>query len=129
MNLKDPGRFRTEADNLEEQLCCFNIQNNDRCLNTLLGKTIRNRELSTDAIHFQTKRVKIRNGGTFDAIAELENLISNSASISGHGREKQVGGKAKSSTSSRGRKRSQQDLDSFLCDEEEPKRKKARKIK
>lgn len=65
----------------------------------------------------------------FNASAELENLISNFASISGHGREKQVGGKAKSSTSSRGRKRSQQDLDFFLCDEEEPKRKKARKIK
>ena len=132
INIKDPGRFRTEADNLEEQLCCFNIENNDRCLNAFLGKTIRNRELSTDAIHFQTKRVKIRtknNGGTFDATEELENLISNSASISGHGREKQVGGKAKSSTSSRGRKRSQQDLDFFLCDEEEPKRKKARKIK
>lgn len=37
----------------------------------------------------------------FEAISELENLISNGESISGHGREKQVGRRA----TSRGRNR------------------------
>ena len=55
----------------------------------------------------------------FNASAELENLISNFASISGHGREKQLSGKAKSN--SKGRK-TKQDLDFFLCDEGEPKK-------
>ena len=74
INIKDPGRFRTEADNLEEQLCCFNIENNDRCLNAFLGKTIRNRELSTDAIHFQTKRVKIIGQKiTVERLTQLQN--------------------------------------------------------
>ena len=55
----------------------------------------------------------------FNTIAEIENLISNFGSISGHGREKQVSGKAKSN--SKGRK-TKQDIDFFLCDEGEPKK-------
>ena len=60
-------------------------------------KKIRKSKLPADVIHFQIERVNrsmINNNETFDATSKLESLISNGASISGHGREKQVGGKA-----------------------------------
>ena len=67
--------------------------------NVFPSKRIRNTEQPTNFIHFQIKRGKRRVKNTdkkFEAISELENLISSGASISGHGGEKQVGRKATS---------------------------------
>ena len=79
---------------------------------------IRNCELPKDAIHFHIEQVRGRtknNGEKFEASGDssplasnvsllfFESLIINGAIIRGHGKEKQVSGKAKSS--SRRRKR------------------------
>ena len=53
--------------------------------------------LPANTIHFQIEQVKSRTKNTnkaFDTNSELESLSSNDTSISGHVREKQVGGKA-----------------------------------
>lgn len=38
------GKYRTKADNLEEQACYFNLKNKDKLLNALPSKRIRNSE-------------------------------------------------------------------------------------
>lgn len=88
--------FHREPNNRDELTCSLNIKKKYRLLNVFPRKITRNSELPADVIYFQIKQVKssVKNTNkTFEATSELENLISNGASISGHGREKQVGGK------------------------------------
>ena len=42
------GKYRTKADNLEEQTCYFNLKNKDKLLNALPSKRIRNSEAPND---------------------------------------------------------------------------------
>ena len=83
INPNGPGRFRTEADNAEEQTRHFNISKNDKLFNTFLSKRIRNSILKETDIYFQIGRVESRskNNENFDASIELKDLIENDTSV------------------------------------------------
>lgn len=104
INPNNLTRFYREPDNLEELTCSLSIKKKDGLLIVFPRKITQNSDLPADVIYFQIKQVKssVKNTNkTFEATSELENLISNGASISGHGIEKQFGGKV----TCRGKKR------------------------
>ena len=85
INRNSPGKYRTKADNLKKQTCYFSVTNNDKLFKVFLSKRIKNSEAPNNKINFQIElvRSRIRNTDeTFDASSELENIISNGASIS-----------------------------------------------
>ena len=81
INPNSPGKFRTKADNPEEQHCYFNIKTNEKLHNTFIGKTIRNSTSKIDSVHFQNERVlgKSKTREKYDATAELKELLENGA--------------------------------------------------
>lgn len=60
------SRFRTQADNAEEQTCYFSIKNNDKLFHTILSEIATCEEIG---VHFQIETVhsKSKNSKTFDA--------------------------------------------------------------
>ena len=54
-----PGRFRTEANNSEEEVCYFNADNNDQIFNVFMSSKINHQE-TEKGIYFQIDRVTVR---------------------------------------------------------------------
>ena len=80
INKDGPGRFRTEADNPEFQVCYFNSANDEQLYNEFVSQRIR---APSDENDFYFKIVelksKTRNNLTFDESEELHNLGRNDA--------------------------------------------------
>ena len=78
INKDSPGRFRTEADNLEFQTCCFNSPNDEQVYNEFVSKRTNGAE---DSKNFHFKIIKLKSKAkknvTFDATDELSNLNKN----------------------------------------------------
>ena len=67
VNKNGPGRFRTEGNNLDKQVCYFNGQNNDQMFNVFTSTRINKQETEKD-ICFQIDRVRSKtNEDTFEA--------------------------------------------------------------
>ena len=58
-NKKGPAKFRTKADNLEEEQCYLNITSNNKQYNTYLSKRLLNRESETDKPHFKMEGKRV----------------------------------------------------------------------
>ena len=65
VNKNGPGRYRTQADNLDKQVCYFNKTRNDEFYNVFISERI-NSESFDKGIYFQITRVRDKNE-TFDA--------------------------------------------------------------
>ena len=100
-NRDGPGRFHTEADNPEFQVCYFNSANDEQVYNEFISERIK-AEGSEKSFRFKIIELKSRTNSelTFDASEELRNLTKNDTSASR--RTTTFGRGAKSST--RGRK-------------------------
>ena len=67
VNVNGPGRFRTIAENPAEQVCYFNMHNNDQLFDVFVSKRI-NSNNSPAGIYFQIDNIKSKkNTDTFDA--------------------------------------------------------------
>ena len=87
VDINRPGRFRTKAENLLEQVCDLNFLNNDQLLNVFLTKRI-NPENLTDGINFQIDRAKSKaNSEKFDANSLLLNNGSGNDIATKYGNE------------------------------------------
>ena len=73
-----PGRFRTDADNPDNQLCYFNSVNDEQFYNEFVSKRIKNSDSEND-FHFQIVEVKSKTNKniSFDATNELKQLNKN----------------------------------------------------
>ena len=77
-NKDGPGRFRTEADNPDNQLCYFNSVNDEQVYNEFVSKRIKSSEPEYD-FHFQIVEVKSKTNKniSFDGTNELRQLNKN----------------------------------------------------
>ena len=67
INKNVPGRFRTEDNSNEKQVCYFNMQNNDQMFNVFRTNRI-NQQKTEKGIYFQIDRVKSKTtADTFEA--------------------------------------------------------------
>ena len=65
INKNGPGRFRTEANNPDKQVCYFNRQKNDQMFNVFTS-TRTNQQETEKGIYFQIDRVRSKtNEDTF----------------------------------------------------------------
>ena len=71
VNKNGPGRFRTEANNPEKQVCYFNMQNNDQMFNDFIANKI-NQQDSEKGIYLQIDRVKSK---TIEEKLEVNTLL------------------------------------------------------
>ena len=75
-NKNGPGRFRTQAENPEKQVCYFGKQNEDKFYNTFLSWRIKGENFE-DKIYFQIEKIRSADGlETFSAKKTLENGTS-----------------------------------------------------
>ena len=58
-NKNGPGRYRSAADNPDEQICYFNKPNDDGYYNVFISKRIKAENIS-EGIYFKTERVRGR---------------------------------------------------------------------
>ena len=66
INKNGPGRFRTEANNPDKQVCYFNRQKNDQMINVFTS-TRTNQQKTERGIYFQIDRVRSEtNEDTFE---------------------------------------------------------------
>ena len=66
INKNGPGRFRTEANNPDKQVCYFNRQKNDQMFNVFTS-TRTNQQKTERGIYFQIDRVRSEtNEDTFE---------------------------------------------------------------
>ena len=66
INKNGPGRFRTEANNPDKQVCYFNRQKNDQMFNVFTSTRI-NQQKTERGIYFQIDRVRSEtNEDTFE---------------------------------------------------------------
>ena len=73
LNKNGPGRFRTQAENPEKQVCFFAKPNDDKFFNTLLSNRIKTAEYE-NKIYFQIERIRSADGShTFSIKKTLEN--------------------------------------------------------
>ena len=71
-NKNDPGRYRTQADNPEEQVCDFNEPRNDQVYNIFISERIKSKNFEK-GIYFKIDRVKSKTDSeTFSAKQKLE---------------------------------------------------------
>ena len=76
-NKNGPARYRSAADNLDEQVCYFNKPNDDEYYNIFISKRI-NAENFSGGIYFKIERVREKNKKeNFDAKKTLEDGTSN----------------------------------------------------
>ena len=76
-NKNGPARYRSTADNLDEQVCYFNKPNDDEYYNIFISKRI-NAENFSGGIYFKVERVREKNKKeNFDAKKTLEDGTSN----------------------------------------------------
>ena len=75
-NKNGPGRFRTQAENPEKQVCYFGKQNEDKFYDTFLSWQIKGENFE-DKIYFQIEKIRSADGlETFSAKKTLENGTS-----------------------------------------------------
>ena len=93
-NKDGPGRFRTEADNPDNQLCYFNSVNDEQVYNEFVSKRIKSSDSEND-FHFEIVEVKSKTNKniSFDATNELRQLNKNDT--------KRGGGRVKTSFGSK----------------------------
>ena len=73
VNKNGPGRFRTQADNPEKQVCYFAKLNDDEFFNTFLSNRIKATEFE-NKIYFKIERIRSEDGlQTFTIKKSLEN--------------------------------------------------------
>ena len=65
VNKNSPGRYRTQADDVEKQVCYFNEPNGDGLYNIFISNKIKKENFSND-IYFKINRVQNKDE-TFDA--------------------------------------------------------------
>ena len=63
INKDGPGRFQTEADNLEFQTCCFNSANDQQVYNEFVSKRINSAE-DSENFHFKIIKLKSKTNKT-----------------------------------------------------------------
>ena len=72
INKNGPGRYRTKADNPEQQVCYFNEPRNDHSYNIFISERIKSGNFEK-GIYFKIDRVKSKTGsGTFSAKQKLD---------------------------------------------------------
>ena len=77
-NRDGPGRFRSEADNPDNQLCYFNSANDEQVYKESVSKRIKNSDSKND-FHFKIVEVKSKTNKnvSFDATNKLQELNKN----------------------------------------------------
>ena len=77
-NRYGPGRFRSEADNPDNQLCYFNSANDEQVYNEFVSKRKKNSDSKND-FHFEIVEVKSKTNKdvSFDATNKLQELNKN----------------------------------------------------
>ena len=76
VNQNGPGRFRTQAENPEKQVCFFAKPADDKFYNTFSSRRIKGEEYE-NKIYFQIERIRSTDGSqTFSAKKTLENCTS-----------------------------------------------------
>ena len=77
-NRDGPGKFRSEADNPDNQLCYFNSAADEQVYNEFVSKRIRNQEFENE-FHFEIVGVKSKSNKnvSFDATNKLQELNKN----------------------------------------------------
>ena len=76
-NKNGPGRYRSAADNADEQVCYFNKPNDDEYCNVFISKRIKAENFS-EGIYFKIERVRGKTEKeNFDAKKTLEDGASN----------------------------------------------------
>ena len=96
-NKDGPGRFTTEADNPDNQLCYFNSVNDEEFYNEFVSKCIKSSDPEND-FHFEIVEVKSKTNKniSFDATNKLQQLNKNDTKRGG-GRVKTLFGSKKTS--------------------------------
>ena len=73
INKNRPGRFRTQAENPEKQVCYFAKPNDDKFYNTFLSRQIKGDDFQ-NKVYFQIEKLRSKDGlQTFSAKKTLEN--------------------------------------------------------
>ena len=76
-NKNGPGRYRSSADNPDEQVCYFNKPNDDEYYNAFISKRIKETDFS-EGIYFKIEKVRGKiDKENFDAKRTLEDGASN----------------------------------------------------
>ena len=77
-NKDGPGRFRTDADNPDNQVCYFNSANDEQVYNEFVSEHIKTPD-SENNFHFKILEVKSKTNKniSFDAMNELRQLNKN----------------------------------------------------
>ena len=77
-NKDGPGRFRTDADNPDNQVCCFNSANDEQVYNDFVSERIKTPNSEND-FHFKILEVKSKTNKniSFDMTNELRQLNKN----------------------------------------------------
>ena len=83
-NKDGPGRFRTDADNPDNQVCYFNSANDEQVYNKFVSESIKTPSSEND-FHLQIIEVKSKTNKniSFDALSELHQLNKNDTKRSG----------------------------------------------
>ena len=70
VNKNSPGRYRTQADDLEKQICCFNKPRDHELYNIFISNRVKTENFSK-GIYFKIDQVQGEDG-TFDAEKTLK---------------------------------------------------------
>ena len=92
-NKNGPGRYRSAANNPDEQVCYFNKPNDDEYYNVFISKRIKAENFS-EGIYFKIERVRGKTEKeNFDAKKTLEDSASNDrlSNISSISKSEQTG--------------------------------------
>ena len=85
-NRDGPGRFRSNADNPDKQVCYFNSPTDEQVYNEFIAKRIKSKEFENE-IQFEITDVKSKSNKNvvFDVSSKIEKLVNeNGTSRSGH---------------------------------------------
>ena len=95
-NRDGPGRFRSEADNPDNQFCYFNSPNNEQVYNEFVSRRIKNSESEND-FHFEIIEVKSKTNKnvSFNATNKLQELNKNNDTMTSRSSETFRAGTAK----------------------------------
>ena len=96
LNKNGPGRFRTQAENPEKQVCYFAKANDDKFFNTFLSNRIKSAEYE-NKLYFKIERIRSADGlQTFSVKKTLENGTSRAGSSNLQFNEQSGGGTKRS---------------------------------
>ena len=84
VNIDGPGKFQTEANNLDFQTCCYNVANDEQVHNEFVSKRINSND-ANDRIQFKIIHLKSKANREekFDATDELRDLTKNDTATTG----------------------------------------------